>query len=46
MSVRRCVAEAGVWQGVPACVQCVSRHPGGPSSSSLCVAIVNRGVLD
>lgn len=38
------MAGEGVWKGVPASVQSVSRHPGG-SPWSWCMAIVNPGVL-
>lgn len=37
--------DEGAWKGVPAIVQCVSRHPGG-SPGSFSRALVNQGVLD
>lgn len=39
------MADEGAWKGVPAIVQCVSRHPGG-SPGSFSRALVNQGVLD
>lgn len=38
------MAEDGVWKGVPASIQCVSRLPGG-SPRSLCTAVGNPAVL-